>query len=72
LFNLLEDPREETDLSVVDAHAERLGKWRAQLIKRLQDRPEGFVKDGKLIAGRPYGPLNEGTPIPKVNNTNQE
>ena len=72
LFNLVEDPREETDLSVVDAHAGRLGKWRAQLVKRLQNRPEGFVKDGKLIAGRPYGPLNEGTPIPKVNNTNQE
>ena len=34
LFNLVEDPREETDLSVVDAHADRLGKWRAQLIKR--------------------------------------
>ena len=33
----------------------------AELIKRLKNRPEGFVQDGKLIAGRPYGPLNAGT-----------
>jgi arylsulfatase len=65
LFNLVEDPREEKDLSVVDAHAGRLGKWRTQLIKRLQNRPEGFVKEGKLIAGRPYKALNEGTPSQK-------
>ena len=40
-------------------------QWRAQLIKRLQKRPEGFVKEGKLIAGRPYRALNEGTPSQK-------
>ena len=61
LFNLVQDPREEKDLSKVEAHADKLLEWRQQLIKRLKNRPEGFVQNGKLIAGRPYGPLNAGT-----------
>lgn len=61
LFNLLQDPREEKDLSGADAHADTLSTWRAKLSKRLENRPEGFVLEGKLIAGRPYQALNEGT-----------
>ena len=61
LFNLVQDPREEKDLSKVEAHADKLLEWRQQLIKRLKNRPEGFVQNGKLIAGRSYGPLNAGT-----------
>lgn len=65
LFNLVQDPREEKDLSGVDAYAATLSSWRARLIKRLENRPEQFVGEGKLIAGRPYGPLNEGSPSGK-------
>ena len=54
-------PVEEKDLSKVEAHADKLLEWRQQLIKRLENRPEGFVQNGKLIAGRLYGPLNAGT-----------
>ena len=59
LFNLVKDPREEKDLSVVDAHAGTLSAWRARLIKRLENRPEQFVQEGKLIAGQAYMPLNQ-------------
>ena len=61
LFNLVQDPLEERDLSKVEAHAGMLLEWRAKLINRLKNRPEGFVQNGKLIAGRPYEPLNAGT-----------
>ena len=60
LFNLDEDPREERNLAAVSAHQATLEAWRARLVKRLANRPEGFVADGKLIPGRPYPPLNEG------------
>jgi arylsulfatase A-like enzyme len=65
LFNLVQDPREEKDLSGVDAHAGTLSAWRARLIKRLENRPEQFVREGTLVAGRPYKALNEGTPSGK-------
>lgn len=55
------DPLEERDLSSVKAHSGKLLDWRAKLINRLKNRPEGFVQNGKLIAGRPYEPLNAGT-----------
>jgi arylsulfatase A-like enzyme len=58
LFDLREDPREEHDLSQDDASRETLEIWRARLVERLAGRPEGFVKDGKLIPGRRYRPLN--------------
>lgn len=61
LFDLESDPREERDLAKVPAHRGTLEEWRARLVKRLAERPEGFVADGKLVAGRPYKPLNEGT-----------
>jgi len=63
LFNLDEDPREEHDLANVSAHRATLEGWRARLVKRLANRPEGFVADGALVPGRPYEPLNEGTPV---------
>lgn len=62
LFNLDQDPREERDLAKVDEYVDTLKEWRARLVKRLSDRPEGFVTDGKLVPGRPYKPLNEGVP----------
>jgi len=61
LFNLEDDPREERDLSKEDSHAETLKTWRMRLVKRLDNRPEGFSKNGTLIPGRPYEPSNRGT-----------
>lgn len=61
LFDLDQDPREENDLSQETSSMEMLKLWRGRLIERLANRPEGFSKDGRLIAGRPYKPLNPGT-----------
>jgi arylsulfatase A-like enzyme len=55
LFGLDKDPREERDLSKVAG--EELKMWRERMIKEMAGRPEGFVSDGKLVAGRPYPPL---------------
>jgi len=51
LFDLAEDPRELRDLS--KARPERTALWRGRLVEELARRPEGFVKDGALVAGRP-------------------
>lgn len=61
LFDLDGDPHEETDLGTEPAWHEELGRWRTRLVKRLAARPEGFVSEGKLVAGRPYAALNKGT-----------
>ena len=66
LFNLDQDPREERDLSRKNVHAETLSTWRSRLIRRLTDRPEQFVKDGELVTGRPYKPLNSSQPAASV------
>jgi arylsulfatase A-like enzyme len=58
LFNLKQDPREEHDLSPNPAATQTLTQWRKRLVARLTDRPEQFVEDGQLVAGRPYKPLN--------------
>jgi arylsulfatase len=60
LFDLDKDPREEHDLSKDASHRATLEAWRARLIQRLANRPEGFSEGGRLIAGRPYRALNEG------------
>ncbi|TVR48712.1 MAG: arylsulfatase [Puniceicoccaceae bacterium] len=51
LFDIAEDPQEMRDLS--KASPERTSMWRQRLIDELARRPEGFVKDGALVAGRP-------------------
>jgi len=60
LFDLDKDPAEIRDLSDDATHSDLLAKWRAVMVKRLANRPEGFVREGKLIAGRPYRALNAG------------
>ncbi|MCE5278294.1 MAG: sulfatase-like hydrolase/transferase [Planctomycetaceae bacterium] len=52
LFDLQNDPGELTDLSRRDGS--EVVVWRQRMIERLKMRPEGFVKDGQLVAGRPY------------------
>jgi len=52
LFNVEEDFREQHDLSGQEAYREELAMWRARLVRILEGREEGFVKDGQLVAGR--------------------
>ena len=59
LFNLDEDNAEIQDLSEDSACQKLLLTWRQRLIEILSARPEGFVKAGRLVAGRPYLPLNK-------------
>lgn len=61
LFDLDKDLREEDDLSNDASQQVALQTWRRRLVERLANRPEGFSQDGRLIPGRPYRPLNEGT-----------
>ena len=49
LFDLETDPQECRNLADDPAWRDRLLDWRADLIERLRERPEGFVKDGKLV-----------------------
>jgi arylsulfatase A-like enzyme len=62
LFDLEADPREERDLSADPSHRELVQQWRKRLVERLAPRPEGFSDGGRLIPGRPYPPLQAGTP----------
>ena len=55
LFELNKDPREEHDLAKDDSR--QVEEWRAKLVVLLKDRPEGFSDGSRLIAGRPYPPL---------------
>ena len=54
LFDLVADPNECHDLSADPDHADRRALWRGRLIDELRDRPEGFVQDGRLVAGREW------------------
>ena len=51
LFNNQEDPTEMMDLS--QDFPQLLNQWRDKLIHELEDRPEGFTKNGKLLSQRP-------------------
>ena len=58
LFDLAADPHERHNLaSGGDAGVK---PWRQRLVDELRDRPEGFVKGGRLIPGRPHGPTVPG------------
>ena len=56
LFDLDEDPQECHDLASRPECARRLELGRDRLIEALGDREEGFVREGKLVAGRPVAP----------------
>ena len=56
-FDLDKDPKELHNLVSLTKHKRLAVKWRKRLVDHLTDRPEGFVKNGKLIAGQPYGAL---------------
>ena len=57
LFDLADDPQELRDLARGDAADERLRPWHERLAVGLKDRPEGFVADGALVAGRDHRPI---------------
>jgi len=54
LFDIDEDPNELHDLAASPRKEELLASWRARLVERLKDRPEGFTDGRELIPGRPY------------------
>jgi arylsulfatase len=59
LFDLDQDPREEHDLTKVEAQKGKLEQCRQRLVKELAGRPEGFTDGKTLIAGRPYPALQK-------------
>ncbi len=54
-FDLEVDPQELHDLAREPGPKvkPRLDLWRSRLVSELEGRPEGYVKNGQLIAGRP-------------------
>jgi len=60
-FRLTEDPNERRDLSGEPAEADCVATWRTRLVGELAQRPEGFVQNGELVSGRPYGAV---VPLP--------
>lgn len=53
LFNIQVDPKENNDLASDSHYAPQLHKLRNHLISELRHRPEKFVQNNLLIAGRP-------------------
>ena len=59
-FDLAADPQECRDRAGCPGDAERVARWRGQLIQELAGRPEGFTDGERLIPGRPYRAVIEG------------
>ncbi len=53
-FDLHKDPREICELSAVPEYSTKIAEWRKRMIRELDGRPEGFVQNASLVAGRPY------------------
>jgi choline-sulfatase len=61
LFDLSEDPQELRNVIAEPAYAQTAREWRRILVKELEGRPEGFVKDGALqVTGGPASPYLPG------------
>ncbi len=60
LFDLRADPQELRDLAGRPEEAGRVEKWRQRLVERLGERAEGFVAQGRLVAGRGHPSLIPG------------
>lgn len=60
LFDLQKDPGELHDVAGDPGYQDVLRAWRQRMVTHLSERGEPFVKDGRLVAGRPdvaYSPL---------------
>lgn len=58
-FDLMADPHEQTDRMGDPSCRERIDLLRARLVKALSSREEGFVRNGRLITGKPVQTLLE-------------
>ena len=58
-FDLMADPHEQTDRLDDPSCRERIDLLRARLVKALSSREEGFVRNGRLITGKPVQTLLE-------------
>jgi arylsulfatase len=56
LFDLVSDPQERVDTG----NRQDVRSYRCLLVKALENRPEGFVSQGELVAGRPVSPVLPG------------
>lgn len=56
-FNLKNDPGELRNLIADPGCQDEIAKWRGYLIRELEARDCGWVKDGKLVSPPPSGPL---------------
>lgn len=53
LFDLVDDPKELTNLAASESHAATLKQCRARLVSVLEKRPgDGLAANGKLVAGK--------------------
>ncbi|MDG0794822.1 hypothetical protein OMP38_31335 [Cohnella ginsengisoli] len=52
LFDLTVDPTERVNLADDPARADRVALWRERLVRELEGREEGYVMEGRLVAGR--------------------
>lgn len=53
-FDLARDEKELHDCIAEPAYQDQIRIWRQRLITELAGRPEGFVQEGQLVAGREY------------------
>ncbi len=56
-FDLESDPKEMHNLIKTPGYNIEISKWRFKLIERLKDRPEGFVKNNKLVTVKEYNSI---------------
>ena len=65
LFDLANDPNEMHNLAT--QKPDDVARWRRRLIDELDGREEGFVREGRLVAGRPQKPTlaHAGTALPR-------
>lgn len=56
-FDLEKDPKEMKNLIEDTRYAEKIKELKTDLISKLENRPEGFVKNGKLVVGRQQSSL---------------
>ena len=53
LFDLDADPQERNNLADDATRHSELTMWRERMVEALASREEGYVVDGKLVAGAP-------------------